>query len=69
MRSRQPLKGQRHPLGPGFGIRPPDAIVDIHGLERAVAGRDPDWYETPLLDCPLPNEAVDAFEFAAELWR
>jgi hypothetical protein len=55
-------------LGRAIGIRPPDAVVDVFSLERAVADRDPEWRETAPLTCPLPNEAVDAFELAGEIW-
>jgi hypothetical protein len=43
-------------------------VVDVFSLERAVADRDPEWRETAPLTCPLPNEAVDAFELAGEIW-
>jgi hypothetical protein len=68
MRTNQPSGREPRRLGPGLGIRPPDAVIDVHSLERAVAAWDPEWREAPPLTCPLPNEAVDAFELAVELW-
>lgn len=50
-----------------FVLRPPNEVIDVRLLERAIEARDPNW-RTARYDHPLPRRASVAFEIAQEIF-